>query len=244
VNADLLRGGAVRGVRGHRRARCIGDPGGIQRVGEAAGEGPVGDGWRVGGQVVVGGAFVAHGRGEQDDVAGFLAGLEASCRADADAARDAELGLGLQLGHGRGRADPEAVHPHPPVRGVDQEESSGTGAEHVIRGVCLGMRGEVQLEVGVGEHHAAGNRASLPAASAQGIEERRRPVGTRVAMLVRHGRERHVHKVPPAGTRQASRASAVSAQCPDLAQRGRTPCQRSCQGRDRGVSGAVPIVVA
>jgi hypothetical protein len=28
--------------------------------------------------------------------------------------------------------------------------------------------------------------------------------------------------------------------CPGLAQRGRTPCQ----GRDRGVSGAVPIVVA
>jgi len=34
------------------------------------------------------------------------------------------------------------------------------------------------------------------------------------------------------------------ARCPGLAQRGRTPCQWSCQGRVRGVSGAVPIVVA
>ena len=35
-----------------------------------------------------------------------------------------------------------------------------------------------------------------------------------------------------------------AAQCPGLAQRGRTPCQWSCQGRVRVVSGAVPIVVA
>src|SRR5271154_2518036 len=30
---------------------------------------------------------------------------------------------------------------------------------------------------------------------------------------------------------------------PDLAQRGRTPCQWSCQGRVRGVSAAVPMMV-
>ena len=82
---------------------------------------------------MIGGALVAHGRGEQDNLAGFLVGLEASGGADADAPPDAEVGLGLQLCHGGGRAGPEAVHPHSAAGGVNQEEPSRTGAEHVIR---------------------------------------------------------------------------------------------------------------
>src|SRR5262249_47055781 len=36
----------------------------------------------------------------------------------------------------------------------------------------------------------------------------------------------------------------VRQRCPDLAQRGRTPGQWPCQGRVRGVSGTVPILIA
>jgi hypothetical protein len=86
AEADLLGGGAVGGVRGHGRAGRAGDPGGVKRDSEASGQGFVGDGRRVGGEVVAGGALVADSGGEQDDVAGFLAGLDASGGADADAA--------------------------------------------------------------------------------------------------------------------------------------------------------------
>jgi hypothetical protein len=70
-------------------ANSAGDPSGVQHAGEAAGQGLVGDGRRAGGEVVVGGALVADRGGEQDDVAGFLAVLEASGGTDADAAADA-----------------------------------------------------------------------------------------------------------------------------------------------------------
>ena len=87
----------------------------------------------------------------------------------------------------------------------------------IIHGAGMNMRGKVQLEAGVGEHDTLGNRTRLPAASAQGIEERRRRVGTRETVLVRQGRERHVPMVTLRG--QGGQAVPYSAAGPLLSQR-------------------------
>jgi hypothetical protein len=105
---------------------------GVKRGPELGRQGGVGHSRGIGRQVVVGGPLVTDRRGDQHDVTRFLPDVETARRADADTSPYAKFGLHLKLGDGGGRADAEAVHPYPPVGGIDKEEPAGPGAQHVV----------------------------------------------------------------------------------------------------------------